>query len=99
MGTPRCLTPAGPEIFRPCSSGAVFVEQLDGNLNGGQVQAERVFEVFGLPFLVLRYRMYRKVTLVEMLACRSVADRLERIGGLGRRHAGPISRSPDRSAA
>jgi hypothetical protein len=35
-------------------------EQLDVYLNDGQVQAEHAFSVFGLPFLVLHYRMYRK---------------------------------------
>jgi hypothetical protein len=37
-----------------------FAEQLDVYLNGDQLQAEHAFWVFGLPFLVLHYRMYRK---------------------------------------
>jgi hypothetical protein len=37
-----------------------FAEQLDVYLNDGELQAEHAFSVFGLPFLVLHYRMYRK---------------------------------------
>jgi hypothetical protein len=39
-----------------------FAEQLDVYLADGQLQAEHAFWVFGLPFLVLHYRMHRKPT-------------------------------------
>jgi hypothetical protein len=39
-----------------------FAEQLDVYVNHGQLQAEHAFWVFGLPFLVLHYRMHRKPT-------------------------------------
>jgi hypothetical protein len=39
-----------------------FAEQLDVYLNDGHLQAEHAFWVFGLPFLVLHYRMHRKPT-------------------------------------
>jgi hypothetical protein len=39
-----------------------FAEQLDVYVNQGQLQAEHAFWVFGLPFLVLHYRMHRKPT-------------------------------------
>jgi hypothetical protein len=37
-----------------------FGEQLDVYVEDGQVRAEHAFRVFGLPFLVLQYRMHRK---------------------------------------
>jgi hypothetical protein len=37
-----------------------FAEQLDVYVDDGQLQAEHAFWVFGLPFLVLHYRMHRK---------------------------------------
>jgi hypothetical protein len=37
-----------------------FAEQLDVYVDGDQLQAEHAFWVFGLPFLVLHYRMHRK---------------------------------------
>jgi hypothetical protein len=37
-----------------------FAEQLDVYLQGGELRADHAFWVFGLPFLVLRYRMHRK---------------------------------------
>jgi hypothetical protein len=37
-----------------------FAEQLDVYVEHGQLRAEHAFSVFGLPFLVLHYRMYRK---------------------------------------
>jgi hypothetical protein len=37
-----------------------FAEQLDVYIDDGQLQAEHAFWVFGLPFLVLHYRMHRK---------------------------------------
>jgi len=39
-----------------------FAEQLDVYIDDGQLQAEHAFWVFGLPFLVLHYRMHRKPT-------------------------------------
>ncbi|MEV4414279.1 hypothetical protein [Catellatospora sp. NPDC049609] len=44
------------------TSGAVdgFAEQLDVYLEGGRLRADHAFWVFGLPFLVLRYRIERK---------------------------------------
>jgi len=37
-----------------------FAEQLDVYVRDGQLRAEHAFWVFGLPFLVLHYRMHRK---------------------------------------
>src|SRR5215469_11467293 len=37
-----------------------FAEQLDVYVRGGELRAEHAFWVFGLPFLVLYYRMRRK---------------------------------------
>jgi hypothetical protein len=37
-----------------------FGEQLDVYLDGGRLKAEHAFSVFGLPFLVLHYRIHRK---------------------------------------
>ena len=37
-----------------------FAEQLDVYLHDGNLRAEHAFSIFGLPFLVLHYRMYRK---------------------------------------
>ena len=37
-----------------------FAEQLDVYVRDGQLVAEHAFRVFGLPFLVLRYRIERK---------------------------------------
>jgi hypothetical protein len=37
-----------------------FAEQLDVYVHDGELRAEHAFSVFGLPFLVLHYRMYRK---------------------------------------
>jgi hypothetical protein len=37
-----------------------FAEQLDVYAEGGELRAEHAFWVFGLPFLVLHYRMHRK---------------------------------------
>jgi hypothetical protein len=39
-----------------------FAEQLDVFLDGPELKAEHAFSVFGLPFLVLHYRMHRKPT-------------------------------------
>jgi len=37
-----------------------FAEQLDVYTRDGELRAEHAFSVFGLPFLVLHYRMRRK---------------------------------------
>jgi hypothetical protein len=37
-----------------------FAEQLDVYVSDGQLRAEHAFAVFGIPFLVLHYRMTRK---------------------------------------
>jgi hypothetical protein len=37
-----------------------FAEQLDVYAEDGQLRAEHAFSIFGLPFLVLHYRMHRK---------------------------------------
>jgi hypothetical protein len=37
-----------------------FAERLDVYVRGGELVAEHAFRVFGLPFLVLRYRIGRK---------------------------------------
>jgi hypothetical protein len=39
-----------------------FAEQLDVYTRDGELRAEHAFSVFGLPFLVLHYRMHRKPT-------------------------------------
>jgi hypothetical protein len=38
-----------------------FAERLDVYSADGELRAEHAFWVFGLPFLVLHYRMHRKV--------------------------------------
>jgi hypothetical protein len=37
-----------------------FAERLDVYVQDGELRAEHAFAVFGLPFLVLHYRMHRK---------------------------------------
>jgi len=37
-----------------------FAEQLDVYVDDGELRAEHAFWVFGLPFLVLHYRIHRK---------------------------------------
>ena len=37
-----------------------FAEQLDVYVHDGNLRAEHAFSIFGLPFLVLHYRMHRK---------------------------------------
>jgi len=37
-----------------------FAEQLDVYVDAGELRAEHAFWVFGLPFLVLHYRIHRK---------------------------------------
>ena len=39
-----------------------FAEQLDVYIENDELHAEHAFSVFGLPFLVLHYRMHRKPT-------------------------------------
>jgi hypothetical protein len=39
-----------------------FAERLDVYVRDGDLRAEHAFRVFGLPFLVLHYRMHRKPT-------------------------------------
>ena len=39
-----------------------FAEQLDVYLQDGELRADHAFSVFGFPFLVLHYRMYRKLS-------------------------------------
>jgi hypothetical protein len=39
-----------------------FAEELDVYVEDGELRAEHAFSVFGLPFLVLHYRMRRKPT-------------------------------------
>jgi len=42
-----------------------FAERLDVYVEAGELRAEHAFWVFGLPFLVLHYRMHRKQELVR----------------------------------
>ena len=42
-----------------------FAERLDVYVEAGELRAEHAFWVFGLPFLVLHYRMHRKHPLVR----------------------------------
>jgi len=37
-----------------------FAEQLDVYMQDDELRAEHAFWIFGLPFLVLHYRMHRK---------------------------------------
>ena len=37
-----------------------FAEQLDVYVEDGELRAEHAFRIFGLPFLVLSYRIHRK---------------------------------------
>ena len=41
-----------------------FAERLDVYVEAGELRAEHAFWVFGLPFLVLHYRITRKPRLV-----------------------------------
>jgi hypothetical protein len=41
-------------------AGHGFAERLDVYVAGGELRAEHALWVFGLPFLVLHYRMHRK---------------------------------------
>lgn len=55
------LTYIDPET-RELTTAAVegFAEQLDVYLDGGELRAEHAFWIFGIPFMVLHYRMHRK---------------------------------------
>jgi len=53
-----------------------FAEQLDVYVEGGELRAEHAFRVFGLPFLVLHYRIRRKPRSPEFRA-----DPVHRTGG------------------
>lgn len=57
------LTYIDPET-RELTTGAVvgFAEELNVYVEDGQLRAEHAFWVFGLPFLVLHYRMRHKAT-------------------------------------
>jgi hypothetical protein len=57
-----------------------FGEQLDVHVDGGELRAEHAFTVFGLPFLVLRYRIRPKA---EATVTRS---------GTGVEHSGHVRR-------
>jgi hypothetical protein len=37
-----------------------FAERLEVYVGGGELRAEHAFAIFGLDFLLLRYRMHRK---------------------------------------
>lgn len=37
-----------------------FAERLDVYTDAGELRAEHAFAVFGIPFLVLHYRIHRK---------------------------------------
>ena len=45
-----------------------FAEQLDVYLQDGDLRADHAFSVFGFPFLVLDYRMYRKLSGASAVA-------------------------------
>ena len=52
------IDPASGELTAVAVRG--FAEQLDVYVRDGDLRAEHAFSVFGLPFLVLHYRMHRK---------------------------------------
>jgi hypothetical protein len=52
------VDPATGELTAAAVRG--FAEQLDVYVRDGELRAEHAFSVFGLPFLVLHYRMHRK---------------------------------------
>ena len=52
------VDPDGRELTALAVHG--FTEQLDVYLDGDQLRAEHAFSLFGLPFLVLHYRIHRK---------------------------------------
>lgn len=52
------IDPATEEVTALAVHG--FAEHLDVYVRDGELRAEHAFSVFGLPFLVLHYRMHRK---------------------------------------
>jgi hypothetical protein len=52
------INPANRELTALAVHG--FAEQLDVYVRDGELRAEHAFHLFGLPFLVLHYRMHRK---------------------------------------
>ena len=52
------MDPATSELTALAVRG--FAEQLDVYVQDGELRAEHAFSVFGLPFLVLHYRIHRK---------------------------------------
>ena len=52
------IDPAGRDLTVLAVRG--FAEQLDVYVQDGGLRADHAFSVFGFPFLVLHYRMYRK---------------------------------------
>ena len=50
-----------------------FAEQLDVYVHDGELRAEHAFWVFGLPFLVLHYRIHPKVGPSGLLTSRRTA--------------------------
>jgi hypothetical protein len=55
------MDPATSELTALAVRG--FAEQLDVYVQDGELRAEHAFSVFGLPFLVLHYRIHRKPAL------------------------------------
>jgi len=54
----RDIDPQTAELTTAAVRG--FAERLDVYVDQGELRAEHAFWVFGLPFLVLHYRMHRK---------------------------------------
>ena len=52
------IDPATRELTALAVAG--FAEELDVYVDDGELRAEHAFWVFGLPFLVLHYRIHRK---------------------------------------
>jgi hypothetical protein len=57
------VDPASRELTTLAVPG--FAEELDVYVHGDELRAEHAFWVFGLPFLVLHYRMHRKPPAAE----------------------------------
>jgi hypothetical protein len=56
------IDPAGGALTTLAVHG--FAEQLDVYIADGELRAEHAFQLFGIPFLVLHYRLHRKTDLV-----------------------------------
>jgi hypothetical protein len=56
------IDPAGRALTTLAVHG--FAEQLDVYVADGDLRAEHAFQLFGIPFLVLQYRLHRKTDLV-----------------------------------